>query len=170
MVKRKMECRAGQIDKRLIERFQSRDAARVLIVGSGIDARRDSKWIDNDRNIGVGCSTYIRTDCTIVEIQCVGENVRLSSVIGVKVKDQIAHRLVAVIEPRGGGKCGLVKKPRVDDPVNLCLVNSAIVETVEIRNCPRTGARGCRGSRCSLINVAIPDRANKDLWIELPVP
>src|SRR6516162_4293959 len=158
MVKPNMECSARQTDERLVEGFQSRYPARVLIVGGGIDSRGDSKWIDNDRNI----LSYSRADCTIVEIQRIGENVRLSSVIDVKVKDQIAHRLVAMIEPSGGRKRVLVKKPRVDDPVNRCLVNSLIVETVEIRNGPRTRARGRVGSRWLLINIAIPNRTNKD--------
>src|SRR5262249_50299003 len=114
---------------------------------------------------------YIRTYCTIVEIQRVGEEVRLSSVIDRKVKFEIAHRLVTVGEPRNSRKVAGVKKPRVDDPINRCLVNSTIVETIEIRNRPRTGAGGWWwywGSRWLLINVAIPNRANKDLWIKLP--
>src|SRR5262249_50635047 len=91
----------------------------------------------------------------------------------VKVKDEIAHRLVSVRGPRGGRNRVGVKKPRVGDPVNRGLVNSTIVETVEIRNCPRTSARGWlgsrRGSRWLLINVGIPHRTNIDFWIELPV-
>src|SRR5262249_36748701 len=144
-----------------------------LIVGSWIDARRGSKWIENDRNIGLRRSSYIRTYRTIVEIQRVGEKVRLSRVIAVKIKYEIAHRLVSVRDTRGGRKRVGVKKPRVGDPVNRCLVNSAIVETVEIRNGSHTGARGSlasrRGSRWLLINVGIPNRTNIDFWIELPV-
>src|SRR5262249_10065235 len=116
----------------VLESLQNRCPARVLIVGRGIDARRGSKWIENDRNIGLRRSSYIRAYPTIVEIQRVGEKVRLSRVIAVKGKDEIAHRLVSVRDPRGSRNRVVVKKPRIGDPVNRCLVNSTIVETVDI--------------------------------------
>src|SRR5262245_36064004 len=115
------------------------------MVGRGIDAGRGSKWIENDRNIGLRRSTYIRTYCTIVEIQRVGEKVRLSSIIERKAKFEILHRRIIVGEPRSSRKGARVKKPRVDDAIKLCLVNSTIIHSVEIRNCPRTGASGWCG-------------------------
>src|SRR5262249_43109290 len=167
VVKGNMEHRPAQNGEvGVIEILRNGSPAGVLIVSGRVDSWRGSKWVENDREIDL--LVYSRTYCAIVEIKRTCEKVRLQRVIEEASKCEIARRLVTMRDPRSRRKCVGVEKPRIRDPVNCRFVNSTVVGSGEIRNCPRADARGFWDSRCLLMNVVIPNRTNIDFWIEHP--
>src|SRR5262249_13124607 len=148
----------------VIEILRNSSPARVLIVSGSIDSWRGSKWVENDREIGL--LVYSRTYCAIVEIKRTCEKVGLPRVIEEASKCEIARRLVTMRDPRSRRKCVGIEKPRIRDPVNRRFVNSTVVGSGEIRNCPHADARGFWDPRCLLMNVARPDSGDIDCGID----
>src|SRR5262245_65047838 len=104
----------------VIEILRNSSPAGVLIVSDRVDSWRGSKWVDNDREIGL--LVYSRTYCAIVEIQRTGEKVGLSRVIDEAGKCEIARRLVTMREPRSRRNRVGVEKRRIREPVNRSFV------------------------------------------------
>src|SRR5262249_8250012 len=165
----------AQCHESLVERFRDRPPACELVIGDGIDTRRRSKRIDDDRDVDVlRCR---RTNSVVVELPRAGENVRLSCVIAVEIEYEVLHRFVSVRKPCTGGDVLAVEKRSVHNPVKSRLVNSAIVGGGQARAHPQTAAfvylvsrgelikRTCRGR---LIKVGVVFPAHEDARIEHP--
>src|SRR5262249_22624479 len=105
------------------------------------------------------------TNCAVIEIQRIIENIRLSLVVALDTQYDVPRRLVAVRKPSGGGDRVGVKKTRVRHGINRSLMS------LRIPTCAQVGDDPCTETRvvaCQLRSVVVVTPAEENAWIEHP--